>query len=171
MKNFKKIILVLVLSFVFGNTFSQEVESLATLVENSKEASQFYIGLQNTELIKTLQSEGPYTVFAPSNNAFEKLDSATTAELLDPRNKKRFSSILKFHIIKGNYDLNDITQEINKGDGQFRIRTLNGDKLIFSIVEGNVNVSTEKGGRAIVNISGSNAKNGVVHSIDTLFMP
>lgn len=171
MKKFKKIILLLALSFVFGNTYSQEVESIVTLVETSKEVSQFYSGLLNTEVIKTLEADGPFTVFAPSNNAFEKLDSATYAELLDPRNKKRFSSVLKFHIIKGKYDLNEITEEINKAEGQFRIRTLNGDKLIFSIVEGNINVSTERGGRAIVNISGSNAKNGVVHTIDTLFMP
>jgi len=133
------------------------------IVENASASSDhttLVAAVQAAGLVDTLSSEGPFTVFAPTNNAFEMLPEGTVSTLLMTENKGMLTDILTYHVVAGSYMASDITDGLT-------LTTVNGAELMFSIVEGIVYIN----GEATVTIADAKASNGVVHVIDTVLMP
>lgn len=133
---------------------ASDTEALSTLVTAVKAAG----------LVETLQGEGPFTVFAPTNAAFEALPEGTVANLLKPENKDQLAAVLTYHVVSGKVLSSDLS------DGQV-IDTVQGGKLKVSIEDGKVYIVDAKGGKALVEKADVDAGNGVVHVINSVLLP
>ena len=122
-------------------------------------------------LVETLNSEGPFTVFAPVNDAFAKLPEGTVASLLKEENKATLTSILTYHVVSGKFMAADVVKAIKINSGEFKITTVEGGLLTASLSDANVILTDSKGNKSTVVIADVNASNGVVHAIDTVVMP
>ena len=122
-------------------------------------------------LVETLKSEGPFTVFAPTNAAFDKLPEGTVATLLKPENKGQLTSILTYHVVPGNLDANAVVGAIKSGGGTASVKTVSGGTLQAMIVDGNVMLKDENGNTSKVIATDLKGSNGVIHVIDTVVLP
>lgn len=123
------------------------------------------------ELVDTLNSDGPFTVFAPVNDAFSKLPDGTVENLLKPENKAQLASILTYHVIAGKFDAESVVNAVTENGGKFKLNTVQGGEIIISLKDGKVMLTDEKGNSAMVVMADVGASNGVVHAIDTVVMP
>lgn len=124
------------------------------------------------DLVDTLNSEGPFTVFAPPNSAFDKLPEGTVASLLEPEQKEALTGVLTYHVVAGEVMAADLVAAIQaEEDGVFDITTVNGAVLSASIVDGAPILTDAAGGTAAITATDIDASNGVVHLIDTVVMP
>jgi uncharacterized surface protein with fasciclin (FAS1) repeats len=138
---------------------------------NSKDHTTLVAAVKAAGLVETLKSEGPFTVFAPTNEAFAKLPKGTVEMLLKPENKSTLTKILTYHVLAGKMDSRTIAMAIKKGNGKAEFKTVSGGKL-WAWMKGNKLVlKDEKGGMSIVTIANVIQKNGVIHVIDTVLMP
>jgi uncharacterized surface protein with fasciclin (FAS1) repeats len=138
---------------------------------NSKEHTTLVAAVKAAGLVETLQGSGPFTVFAPTNSAFEKLPAGTVDNLLKPENKEMLSSVLTYHVLPGKLDSKEIAAMIKKGDGKAELTTVQGGKIWLWMKGDNLVIKDEKGGMATVTISDVYQSNGVIHVIDTVVMP
>ncbi|WP_397446393.1 fasciclin domain-containing protein [Polaribacter sp. R77954] len=122
-------------------------------------------------LVETLNSDGPFTVFAPINDAFGKLPKGTVESLLKPENKKLLTAILTYHVVAGEFKAKDVLAAIKANNGKFDIKTVQGGTLTASLKDGKVILKDTKGNTSTVIITDVAASNGVVHAIDTVVMP
>lgn len=123
------------------------------------------------KLTDTLASKGPFTVFAPTNAAFAKLDSATLQNLLKPENRDQLAKILTYHVVPGRANAAYILQQIEAGNGQATFTTVEGSPLVAKLNGGNVILLDENGGTATVTNTDLNQSNGIIHVIDTVVLP
>ena len=138
---------------------------------NSKDHTTLVAAVKAAGLVDTLKSKGPFTVFAPTNAAFEKLPAGTVETLLKPENKAMLTKVLTYHVVAGTYDSKSIMKAIKKGNGKAMLTTVSGDTLTASM-DGNTLVLTdEKGGMSRVTIANVKQSNGVIHVVDTVLMP
>tara|TARA_R110002051_G_scaffold101241_1_gene172028 strand:- start:6328 stop:6927 length:600 start_codon:yes stop_codon:yes gene_type:complete len=138
---------------------------------NSKDHTTLVAAVKAAGLVETLQGKGPFTVFAPTNEAFDKLPEGTVSSLLMKENKMKLQSVLTYHVIAGKYNAKDIVKAIKKGKGKAEFTTVNGAKLtamldgtIIKLKDGSGNIST-------VTIPDVNQSNGVIHVVDTVVLP
>ncbi|MFL3661765.1 MAG: fasciclin domain-containing protein [Polaribacter sp.] len=136
-------------------------ENFSTLVAAVKAAN----------LVETLSSAGPFTVFAPTNAAFAKLPEGTVASLLEPANKGTLTSILTHHVVAGKFDAAAVVAAIKANEGAFAITTVQGGTLVASLNGANVILTDENGNVATVVIADVAASNGLIHAIDSVVMP
>lgn len=122
-------------------------------------------------LAETLSGEGPFTVFAPTNAAFEKLPAGTVDGLLKPENLEKLKGLLTYHVVAGKFDAAAVTDAITKGNGKFTVTTVQGGKIDLSLKDGNVVLTDANGSTSTVAIADVAASNGVIHAIDTVVMP
>ena len=122
-------------------------------------------------LAETLMGKGPFTVFAPTNDAFAKLPAGTVDTLLLPENKGTLTKVLTYHVVPGRLDAKAIMKAIKKGNGTASFTTVSGDTLKATLQDGGVLLTDEKGGTAMVTTADVYQKNGVIHVIDTVVMP
>ncbi len=122
-------------------------------------------------LVETLQGAGPFTVFAPTNAAFEKLPDGTVETLLKPENKEKLVAILTYHVVAGKMVAEDVVAAITKGGGTAELVTVQGGKLTASIKDGKVVLKDAKGGMSTVTVTDLNASNGVIHVVDSVVLP
>lgn len=123
-------------------------------------------------LVDTLSGPGPFTVFAPTNDAFAKLPSGTVDTLMQPENKAKLTSILTYHVVAGKYDSKKLAKLIKKGNGTAMLKTVNGESLTLSMPSAGMIVITDaKGGTANVTTADVYQSNGIIHVIDTVLMP
>ena len=122
-------------------------------------------------LVDTLEGLGPFTVFAPTDDAFAKLPDGTVANLVKPENKATLVKILEYHVIAGKITSKELIKAIKKGGGTYSAKTLEGDSLTFSLDGGKVKITDDKGGSAYVTIADVIQSNGVIHVIDSVLMP
>lgn len=127
--------------------------------------------LKAAGLVETLQGAGPFTVFAPTNAAFDKLPKGTVETLLKPENKATLSGILTYHVVAGNIDAAALTGLIKKSNGTAVVKTVNGQELKASVVDGKVIITDAKGGKATVVAADLKASNGVIHVTDAVSLP
>jgi uncharacterized surface protein with fasciclin (FAS1) repeats len=146
-------------------------KNIADNVTTSRSHSTLNAALKTTELNNTLKSQGPYTVFAPTNMAFKKLPKGTIDMLLKPQNKEALSNILKYHIISSKILSSTLIASIKQGGGTYKTETLQGAQLTFSMQGKDVLVADEKGGIGKVTIKDISQSNGVIHVVDTVLMP
>lgn len=123
------------------------------------------------DLVATLQSAGPFTVFAPTNDAFGKLPAGTVESLLKAENKATLAKILTYHVIAGNFTAKAVLKAIKDGGGSVTLSTVSGGKLVASIKDGKVILTDENGGVATVVTTDLAASNGVIHVIDSVVLP
>ncbi|MGQ2985427.1 fasciclin domain-containing protein [Flavobacterium sp.] len=137
---------------------------------NSKDHTTLVAAVKAAGLVETLQGKGPFTVFAPTNMAFDKLPNGTVETLLKPENKKMLQGVLTYHVVSGKWSAADVMAAIKKGNGTAEVKTVQGGKLWFMMDGKDVWVKDEKGGKAKIMIADVNQSNGVIHVIDTVLM-
>lgn len=122
-------------------------------------------------LVETLSSEGPFTVFAPTNAAFDKLPAGTVDNLLKPENLEKLKSVLTYHVVAGKFEAAAVIDAINQNKGKFTVTTVQGGKIDLSLKDGNVVLTDANGKTSTVAMADVAASNGVIHAIDTVVMP
>lgn len=123
-------------------------------------------------LVDTLSGPGPFTVFAPTNDAFAKLPAGTVDTLLMPENKDKLTSILTYHVVPGKYDTKKIAKLIKKGNGTAMLKTVNGESLTFMMPSaGQIVITDAKGGTATITTADVYQSNGIIDVIDAVLMP
>lgn len=145
-----------------------------TIVENavnSNDHTTLVAAVKAADLVETLQGDGPFTVFAPTNMAFEKLPMGTVESLLKPENKKTLQTILTYHVLAGKHSAADIIKDIKKGNGKATYKTVSGGTLTAMMKGKKVMLMDENGGMATVTIADVNQSNGVIHVIDGVVLP
>ena len=123
------------------------------------------------DLVETLSGNGPFTVFAPTNAAFEKLPAGTVETLLKPENKEKLSGILTYHVVSGKFEAGAVIDAIKDNNGKFTVDTVNGGAITLSLDGDKVMLTDANGGKSTVVIADVAASNGVIHAIDSVVMP
>lgn len=138
---------------------------------NSKDHTTLVAAVKAAGLVETLQSAGPFTVFAPTNAAFDKLPAGTVETLVQPENKKTLTTILTYHVVAGKMDSKAIVDAIKEGGGTATFKTVQGGTLKAMMKGKKLMLTDKKGGMSTVTIKDVYQSNGVIHVIDTLVMP
>lgn len=138
---------------------------------NSKDHTTLVAAVKAAELVETLKGAGPFTVFAPTNAAFDKVPKATLDGLMKPESKKALSGILTYHVVAGKQDAASIVKAIEAGNGKASFKTVAGGTLTASLDGKDVILTDEKGGKSKVTIADVMQSNGVIHVVDTVLMP
>ena len=183
MKSVRKISILIAVCF-FLNTASAQDKSVEVggaamypsknIVENavtSKDHTTLVAAVKAAGLVETLQSTGPFTVFAPTNAAFDLLPDGTVETLLKPENKSMLTKILTYHVIAGRMDATELAKLIKEGNGKAELTTVAGGKLWASMKGTKVVIMDEKGGSATVTVKDVYQSNGVIHVIDHVVLP
>ena len=138
---------------------------------NSKDHTTLVAAVQAAGLVETLQSAGPFTVFAPTNAAFNKLPAGTVEALVKPENKAKLTGILTYHVVAGKLDSKAIMAAIKKGNGKAELTTVAGGKLWAMMEGGSLVLMDENGNKSKVTIKDVYQSNGVIHVVDTVVLP
>ena len=174
--------LALVLGFAGAAAHAQKdpmvggaaMSSSRNIVENavnSKDHTTLVAAVKAAGLVDTLEGAGPFTVFAPTNEAFAKLPAGTVDTLLKPENKDQLVKILTYHVVAGKVSAKDLMKQIKAGGGKAELKTVEGGTLTATTSGGKIMLTDEKGGMATVTIANVYQSNGVIHVIDTVLMP
>jgi uncharacterized surface protein with fasciclin (FAS1) repeats len=179
----RKFLAVAILALGFGFTsFAQKTVMVGgaamypnkNIIENavnSKDHTTLVAAVKAAGLVETLQGKGPFTVFAPTNAAFDKLPAGTVETLLKPENKKMLQTILTYHVVAGKMNASDIAKAIKAGKGKATLKTVSGGTLTAWMEGKDLYISDESGSKAKVTIADVNQSNGVIHVIDTVLLP
>jgi uncharacterized surface protein with fasciclin (FAS1) repeats len=138
---------------------------------NSKDHTTLVAAVKAAGLVETLQSAGPFTVFAPTNAAFDKLPMGTVETLLKPENLKTLQSILTYHVVAGKMNGMDVAKAIKAGNGKAMLKTVSEGTLTAWMQGKDLYITDESGNKAKVSIADVNQSNGVIHVIDTVLLP
>ena len=138
---------------------------------NSKDHTTLVAAVKAAGLVETLSSAGPFTVFAPTNGAFDKLPKGTVETLLKPENKATLTKILTYHVVAGRMTSTDLTKAIKAGKGKATLKTVSGGTLTAMMKGKSIELKDEKGGISTVTIADVLQSNGVIHVINTVLMP
>jgi uncharacterized surface protein with fasciclin (FAS1) repeats len=138
---------------------------------NSKDHTTLVAAVKAAGLVETLHGAGPFTVFAPTNQAFDKLPAGTVETLVKPENKSTLTGILTYHVVAGKLDAKELAARIKEGNGTAELTTINGGKLWVMMKGNKVVLKDEKGGMATVTIKDVYQSNGVIHVVDGVVMP
>ena len=155
-------------------TDSVAVDAPATIVDvavGNPDFSTLVAAVKAAGLVETLSGEGPFTVFAPTNAAFEKLPAGTVDGLLKAENLAKLKGLLTYHVISGKFDAATVIDAITKGKGKHTVTTVQGGKIDLSLKDGKVVLTDANGKSSVVVIADVAASNGVIHAIDTVVMP
>ncbi|MBS7230512.1 fasciclin domain-containing protein [Flavobacterium psychroterrae] len=179
----RKFLTVAILALGFGFTsFAQKTVMVGgaamypnkNIIENavnSKDHTTLVAAVKAAGLVETLQGKGPFTVFAPTNAAFDKLPAGTVETLLKPENKKMLQTILTYHVVSGKMNASDIAKAIKAGKGKATLKTVSGGTLTAWMDGKDLYISDESGNKAKVTIADVNQSNGVIHVVDTVLLP
>lgn len=139
---------------------------------NSADHTTLVAAVKAAGLVETLEGPGPFTVFAPTNEAFNKLPAGTVETLLKPENKETLTKVLTYHVVAGKWGAAELKKKIKEGKGTAELTTVEGGKLWASLHDGqHIMLKDEKGGTALVTIPNVFQSNGVIHVIDSVVMP
>lgn len=138
---------------------------------NSPIHTTLVAAVKQAGLVETLQSDGPFTVFAPVNEAFDKLPDGTVETLMMDKNKAQLQTVLTYHVVPGKMDSKAIAAAIKKGDGKAMFTTVQGQKLTAWMKGDKLMIKDENGNQATVTIADVYQSNGVIHVIDTVLLP
>jgi len=138
---------------------------------NSADHTTLVAAVKAAGLVETLKGKGPFTVFAPTNSAFDKLPAGTVDTLLKPENKGMLTSILTYHVLQGRFDSKTIMAKIRAGKGKAWLKSVNGGTLTAWMDGGSLILADEKGGQSRVTIADVFQSNGVIHVVDSVLLP
>jgi len=152
----------------------QEMFPTKNIIENavnSADHTTLVAAVKAAGLVETLEGPGPFTVFAPTNEAFAKLPAGTVDTLLKPENKAALTKVLTYHVVAGRLGSHELMKMIKEGNGKAELTTVEGGKL-WAMQDGkNIVLKDEKGGMGTVTIADVFQSNGVIHVIDSVVMP
>ncbi len=154
-----------------GGALMYPSKDIVSNAVNSKDHTTLVAAVKAAGLVETLQSPGPFTVFAPTNDAFKRLPAGTVDNLLKPENKTALAGILTYHVVAGKWNADAIAKLIKDGNGTAEVTTVAGGKLWLMMKGKDLLIKDEKGGIAKVTIKDVNQSNGVIHVIDHVLMP
>ncbi len=155
---------------LIAGTFVQ-AQNIVGVAAGNDNFTTLVVAVKAADLVETLSSEGPFTVFAPVNDAFAALPDGTVAGLLKPESKAALTGILTYHVVAGKYEAAAVIEAINGNNGAFTVATVQGGNIVLSLVDGKVKLTDEKGNMATVVWADVPATNGVIHAIDAVVMP
>jgi uncharacterized surface protein with fasciclin (FAS1) repeats len=138
---------------------------------NSADHTTLVAAVKAAGLVDTLKGPGPFTVFAPTNEAFNKLPAGTVDTLLKPENNDKLKSVLTYHVVAGRISAADLKRMIKEGNGTATLKTVEGEPLWAAMQDNMIVVKDQKGDMAHISISNVFQSNGVIHVIDTVLMP
>jgi uncharacterized surface protein with fasciclin (FAS1) repeats len=175
MKNLMLSVIVMAIAVISSaSNVSAQMNKNTDIVDaamGSKDLTTLVVAVKAAGLVDTLKSKGPFTVFAPTDSAFEKLPAGTVETLVKPENKAMLTKILTYHVVAGNVDSKAIAKAIKKGNGKATFKTVSGDTLTAMMEGSNLVLTDEKGGKSMVTVADLKQSNGVVHVIDTVVLP
>lgn len=146
-------------------------ETIVGVASGNENFSTLVVAVQAADLVGTLSSDGPFTVFAPTNDSFAKLPEGTVESLLQPENKAALINLLTYHVVAGEFPAAAVVEAINSNDGSFVVETVQGDKITLTLEGENVKLIDAQGNASMVIMADVPASNGVIHAIDTVVMP
>jgi uncharacterized surface protein with fasciclin (FAS1) repeats len=138
---------------------------------NSADHTTLVAAVKAAGLVDTLKGPGPFTVFAPTNEAFAKLPAGTVESLLKSENKDTLTKILTYHVVAGRLSAMDLRKQIKAGNGQAELKTVSGGTLTVMMQGKNIVLKDEKGGMSTITIPNVFQSNGVIHVVDTVVLP
>ena len=138
---------------------------------NSKDHTTLVAAVKAAGLVETLQSAGPFTVFAPTNAAFDMLPKGTVETLVKPENKGTLTTVLTYHVVAGKWDAKSLMKMVKDGNGMAKVKTVQGEELTVMEKGGSLWIKDAKGGTAKVTTKDVFQSNGVIHVIDHVLMP
>ncbi|MBK8142557.1 MAG: fasciclin domain-containing protein [Chitinophagaceae bacterium] len=156
---------------LLSNAAYAQEKDVVDIAAGSEAHSTLVAAVKAAGLVETLKGAGPFTVFAPVNDAFGKLPAGTVDFLLKPENKATLVKILTYHVVAGNLDANAVVAAIKAGKGNAVLTTVSGNMLTATIENGKVKLTDEKGGVAFVTVTDLKGSNGIIHVIDTVVLP
>jgi uncharacterized surface protein with fasciclin (FAS1) repeats len=184
MKTIKLLGLFILSAFVTSATFAQMEKTVMVggaamypsknIVENavnSKDHTTLVAAVKAAGLVETLEGPGPFTVFAPTNSAFDKLPAGTVETLLKPENKEKLTSVLTYHVVPGKIGSKELMSMVKAGNGKATLKTVQGENLYVTMKGKKVMITDENGGVSTVTIADVNQSNGVIHVVDTVLLP
>ena len=145
--------------------------TIVGLAGSNDSFSTLVTAVKAADLVDTLNSDGPFTVFAPTNDAFGKVPADTLSALLQPENKDALTGVLTYHVIAGKIEAADLVHAIQDNGGYAKVKTVNGGKLKAKIMDGDVYLIDANGNKSKITATDLPASNGVVHVIDTVVLP
>lgn len=160
-----------VVLLVSAASVSAQGKDVVDIAIGSPAHTTLVAAVKAADLVGTLKSKGPFTVFAPTNDAFAKLPAGTVETLLKPENKSKLAGILTYHVVAGNLMAADVVAAIKKGNGKAEVTTVNGQKLTISMMGDKVMITDANGNAAHVTAADLKGTNGVVHVIDSVLLP
>ncbi len=168
----KKVVFILTtfLAFTFNNNASAQGTIVDVAVGNEN-FSTLVTALTAAELVTALQGDGPFTVFAPTNAAFAKIDSKTLGSLLEKKNQKALANILTYHVVSGKLTATDVVAALKKGNGMVELKALNGQVLTVMQKDGKIWLKDQNGNYSEITATDVMGSNGVIHVIDSVVMP
>lgn len=148
-----------------------ETPNIVGVAVGNENFSTLVAAVKAAELVETLSGDGPFTVFAPTNDAFGKLPEGTIDTLLKPESKATLTGILTYHVVAGKFMAADVVAAIKANNGSFTADTVQGEKITLMMDGENVVIKDAKGGTSVIIMTDVAASNGVIHAIDTVIMP
>lgn len=152
-------------------TTTSDDKDIVDIALSSDDHTTLVAALKAAGLVSALQADGPFTVFAPTNAAFEALPEGTVATLLKPENKEALANILTYHVVAGSLDAAAVVKAIKDGNGTATLTALNGGKIEAYIEDGKVFLKDENGGTSQVMVTDLKGDNGVIHVIGSVVLP
>jgi uncharacterized surface protein with fasciclin (FAS1) repeats len=171
MKSIKSLVLLFTVSLLAINVNAQMKKDIVDVAAGSSDHSTLVAAVKAAGLVETLKGKGPFTVFAPTNEAFAKLPAGTVDNLLKPENKAKLAGILTYHVVAGALSAKQVLAAIKKGNGKAVLTTVEGGTITASLEGGKVVLTDASGGKATVTATDLKASNGVIHVIDTVLLP
>lgn len=166
--------LVLIYSIILSVAFSKNTNAQGTIVDvavGNKNFSTLVTALKAADLVSALQGDGPFTVFAPTNDAFAKIDSETLNSLLEEKNQKVLANILTYHVISGKLAATDVVAALDKGNGSVELKALNGEIISVMQKDGKIWLKDSNQNYSEITATDVMGSNGVIHVINTVVMP
>ena len=164
----------IMLTMFLALNLSKNASAQGTIVDvavGNEDFSTLVTALTAADLVSALQADGPFTVFAPTNEAFSKIDSKALANLLKEENKKALSNILTYHVVSGKLAATDVVAALKKGKGKVELKALNGQVLTVLQKDGKIWIQDAKGNYSEIIATDVMGSNGVIHVINTVIMP
>ena len=158
-------------SVVVGGSPMYPTKNIIENAVNSKDHTTLVAAVKAAGLVETLESAGPFTVFAPTNEAFDMLPKGTVETLLKPENKSKLTGILTYHVVAGRLDSKDLAKLIMDGNGKAELTTVAGGKLWLMMKGKKIVLKDENGGMATISIRDVYQSNGVIQVIDHVVLP
>ncbi|PTX58378.1 putative surface protein with fasciclin (FAS1) repeats [Kordia periserrulae] len=169
----KKLILTIttIAIFAFATQTTAQNQDVVDIAASNKSFSTLVTAVKAAGLVDALKGEGPFTVFAPTNDAFGKIDQNTLSALLKPENKSKLTAVLTYHVIKGKLTASDVVAALKKGKGKVTLTTLSGSKITVVQNDKGIWLKDANGNYSMISKTDIMASNGVIHVIDTVVMP